>query len=239
MTKLNIRMNYREATIYWIHLATHTDIESEGFIGVSTNYLKRYKVHRNASIKNTHTNQQLATAFNTHTDIVVDVFMMGTKSFCHQIEAKLRPTPNIGWNVAPGGKVGPGWAKGKNIVGGRRSIAHQPNRPFCKLCKSALAKANGVTKNKFKKWHKYCSGCAKAAYNPKYGHLLNKKPQCEACGFIAADKCQLDVVYRDGNKKNKDKSNIKTLCANCNRLMNKKLKTKSIMDITIDSDVRI
>ena len=232
-------MNYREATIYWIHLATHTDIESEGFIGVSTNYLKRYKVHRNASIKNTHTNQQLATAFNTHTDIVVDVFMMGTKSFCHQIEAKLRPTPNIGWNVAPGGKVGPGWAKGKNIVGGRRSIAHQPNRPFCKLCKSALAKANGVTKNKFKKWHKYCSGCAKAAYNPKYGHLLNKKPQCEACGFIAADKCQLDVVYRDGNKKNKDKSNIKTLCANCNRLMNKKLKTKSIMDITIDSDVRI
>jgi hypothetical protein len=239
MTKLNIRMNYREATIYWIHLTTHTDIESEGFIGVSTNYLKRYKVHRNASIKNTHTNQQLATAFNTHTDIVVDVFMMGTKSFCHQIEAKLRPTPNIGWNVAPGGKVGPGWAKGKNIVGGRRSIAHQPNRPFCKLCKSALAKANGVTKNKFKKWHKYCSGCAKAAYNPKYGYLLHKKPQCEACGFIAADKCQLDVVYRDGNKKNKDKSNIKTLCANCNRLMNKKLKTKSIMDITIDSDVRI
>ena len=232
-------MNYREATIYWIHLTTHTDIESEGFIGVSTNYLKRYKVHRNASIKNTHTNQQLATAFNTHTDIVVDVFMMGTKSFCHQIEAKLRPTPNIGWNVAPGGKVGPGWAKGKNIVGGRRSIAHQPNRPFCKLCKSALAKANGVTKNKFKKWHKYCSGCAKAAYNPKYGYLLHKKPQCEACGFIAADKCQLDVVYRDGNKKNKDKSNIKTLCANCNRLMNKKLKTKSIMDITIDSDVRI
>jgi len=237
--KLNIRMNYREATIYWIHLTTHTDIATQGFIGVSTNYLKRYKVHRNASIKNTHTNQQLATAFNTHTDIVVDVFMMGTKSFCHQIEAKLRPTTNIGWNVAPGGRVGPGWAKGKNVVGGRRSIAHQPNRPFCKLCKSALAKANGVTKNKFKKWHKYCSGCAKAAYNPKYGHLLHKKPQCEACGFIAADKCQLDVVYRDGNKKNKDKSNIKTICANCNRLMNKKLKTKSIMDITIDSDVRI
>jgi len=239
MTKLNIRMNYREATIYWIHLTTHTDIATQGFVGVSTNYLKRYKVHRNASLKNTHTNQQLATAFNTHTDIVVDVFMMGIKSFCHQIEAKLRPTPNIGWNVSPGGKVGPGWAKGKNIVAGRRSIAHQPNRPFCKLCKSALAKANGVTKNKFKKWHKYCSGCAKAAYNPKYGHLLHKKPQCEACGFIAADKCQLDVVYRDGNKKNKDKSNIKTICANCNRLMNKKLKTKSIMDITIDSDVRI
>jgi hypothetical protein len=232
-------MKLFEATIYWIHLTSHTDIESQGFVGVSTNYLKRYKVHRNSSFKNTHTNQKLATAFTTHSDIVVDVFMVGIKTYCYQIEAQLRPTPNIGWNISPGGKVGPGWAKGKNIVAGRRSIVHQPNRPFCKLCKSALAKANGVTKNKFKKWHKYCSGCAKAAYNPKYGHLLHKKPQCEACGFIAADKCQLDVVYRDGNKKNKDKSNIKTICANCNRLMNKKLKTKSIMDITIDSDVRI
>jgi hypothetical protein len=232
-------MNYREATIYWIHLATHTDIETQGFIGVSTNYLKRFQTHRNASVKNTHTNQQLATAFNTHSDIVVDVFMMGTKSFCYQIEATLRPRPNIGWNLAPGRIIGLSWAKGANVAVGRRSIAHQPNRPFCKQCKSALAKANGITKNGFKKWHKYCSGCAKAAYNPKYGYLLHKKPQCEACGFIAVDKCQLDVVYRDGNKKNKDKSNIKTICANCNRLMNKKLKTKSIMDITIDSDVRI
>jgi hypothetical protein len=227
-----------EATVYWIHLATHTDIESEGFVGVSTNYLKRFQTHRNASIKNTHTNQQLATAFNTHSDIVVDVFMMGTKSFCYQIEATLRPRPNIGWNLAPGRIIGLSWAS-NTTRGGRRSIAHQPNRPFCKQCKSALAKANGITKNGFKKWHKYCSGCAKAAYNPKYGYLLHKKSQCEACGFTAVDKCQLDVVYRDGNKKNKDKSNIKTICANCNRLANKKSKIKSIMDITIDSDVRI
>ena len=231
-------MNLFEATIYWIHLTSHTDIETQGFIGVSTNYLKRFRVHRTESIKNTHTNQKLATAFNTHSDIVVDVFMMGTKSFCHQIEAQLRPIPNIGWNIAPGGRVGPNWAKSSN-TGGRRAITGQPNRPFCKQCKSALAKANGVTKHGFKKWHKYCSNCAKAAYNPKYGYLLNKKSYCEGCGFIAVDKCQLDIMYLDGNKKNKDKSNIKTLCANCNRLVNKKSKIKSIMDITIDSDVRI
>lgn len=231
-------MNLFEATIYWIHLTSHTDIETQGFIGVSTNYLKRFRVHRNESIKNTHTNQKLATAFTTHSDIVVDVFMMGTKSFCHQIESQLRPIPNIGWNIAPGGQTGPNWAKSSN-TGGRRAITGQPNRPFCKQCKSALAKANGVSKHGFKKWHKYCSNCAKAAYNPKYGYLLNKKPHCEVCGFIAVDKCQLDIVYLDGNKKNKNKSNIKTICANCNRLANKKSKIKSIMDITIDSDVRI
>jgi hypothetical protein len=42
-------------------------------------------------------------------------------------------------------------------------------------------------------------------------------------------------------EKNKDKSNIKTLCANCNRLYQKKLKekNKSILDITIDTDLTI
>jgi hypothetical protein len=48
-------------------------------------------------------------------------------------------------------------------------------------------------------------------------------------------------VYKDGNRKNKDKSNIKTLCANCNRLYQKKLreKKKSLMDITVDADVTL
>ena len=35
-----------------------------------------------------------------------------------------------------------------------------------------------------------------------------------------------DIVYKDDNKKNKEKSNLKTLCANCNRVYQKKLKEK-------------
>ena len=47
--------------------------------------------------------------------------------------------------------------------------------------------------------------------------------------------------YKDGDKKNKDKRNLKTLCANCNRVYQKKLKEKrkSILDITIDTDLTI
>ena len=65
-----------------------------------------------------------------------------------------------------------------------------------------------------------------------------KKNKCEKCEFIPEDKCQLDIIYKDGNKKNKEKSNIKTLCANCNRVYQKKLKEKrkSILDITVDTD---
>jgi len=120
-------------------------------------------------------------------------------------------------------------------------LTQQPNRPFCQSCNIALAKPNGVSKHGFKKWHKYCVQCSKAAYNSKFGYLLHKKAKCEKCKFIPADSCQLDLVYKDGDKKNKNAKNLLTLCANCSRLHHKKLKekSKSILDVTSDADVRI
>ena len=120
-------------------------------------------------------------------------------------------------------------------------LTRQPNRPLCSSCKISLAKPNGISKHGFKKWHKYCASCAKAQYNKKNGYLLDKKSKCEKCGFVPQDKCQLDLIYKDNNNKNKEKSNLRTLCANCSRLHRKKLrdKNKSILNITIDSDVRI
>ena len=117
-------------------------------------------------------------------------------------------------------------------------LVRQPNRPLCEHCKVSLSKPNGVSKHGFTKWHKYCVDCAKGAYNSKFGYLLHKKDKCEKCGFVPEDKCQLDVIYKDDNKKNKDKRNLKTLCANCNRVYQKKLKEKrkSILDITSDTD---
>ena len=120
-------------------------------------------------------------------------------------------------------------------------LQSQPNRPLCKHCKTQLAKPNGKSKHGFKKWHKYCSSCAKQAYNKKFGFLLHKNSECEKCGFIAEDKCQLDIVYLDGDSKNKDKSNVKTYCANCSRLYKKHLRETqhSILDITVDADTTI
>ena len=120
-------------------------------------------------------------------------------------------------------------------------LTRQPSRPLCEQCKVSLAKQNGVSKHGFKKWHKYCSSCAKAAYDEKFGFLLNKKNKCDKCNFLPEDKCQLDIVYKDGDKKNKEKANMRTLCANCNRLHQKKLKekNKSLLDITVDSDYRL
>ena len=118
-------------------------------------------------------------------------------------------------------------------------LTQQPTRKLCEQCKNSLAKPNGKSIHGFTKWHKYCSTCAKATYNKKYGYLLNKKTYCEDCNFIAKDSCQLDLVYVDNNKENKTKNNIKTICANCSRLYQKEKKQKSIYDITVDTDLTL
>ena len=120
-------------------------------------------------------------------------------------------------------------------------LTQQPHRPLCKTCKVSLAKPNGISKHGFNKWHKYCTECSKMAYDPKHGYLLHKKDSCERCNFIPEDKCQLDIIYKDSNSKNKNESNLTTMCANCSRLYHKKLKLnkKSILDITVDSDTII
>lgn len=118
-------------------------------------------------------------------------------------------------------------------------LTKQPHRPFCVNCKTTLAKSNGVSKYGFKKWHKYCTECAKMLYSSKFKHLRHKRGRCDDCGFVAKDKCQLDLIYKDNDSNNKSISNIKTLCANCSRLRRKQLKQRSILDITVDADVTI
>ena len=41
--------------------------------------------------------------------------------------------------------------------------------------------------------------------------------QCK-CGFKAQNQAQLDVYFIDGNLRNTATSNLKTVCANCQRL---------------------
>lgn len=120
-------------------------------------------------------------------------------------------------------------------------LTTQTPRPLCLHCKFALAKPNGKSKHGFQKWHRYCVDCAKAIYNDRFKHLQHKKFVCESCGFVPEDKCQLDLVFKDGNKNNKKKKNLITLCANCSRLHKKKQRTgkKSILNVTVDSDTRI
>jgi group I intron endonuclease len=106
---------YNEASIYWIHLVEHTDIYTQGYVGVSKNMDRRINDHIRKLTTNTHTNPHLKYAFNKYgwEKVVVDIFWCGEEKYCYVLENTLRPSKNIGWNITIGGHRGPGWPKGK------------------------------------------------------------------------------------------------------------------------------
>jgi len=46
-----------------------------------------------------------------------------------------------------------------------------------------------------------------------------KKDHCEKCGFKADNSIQLDVYHLDSNRKNNNWKNLRTVCANCHRIL--------------------
>ena len=314
----------KKAFLYWIHLQEHTDVATQGYVGVSMDYTKRFAMHMKECASGIHPNTHLIHAYNKYgaASMLVDEIFSGDEKECYLRENKLRNTANIGWNVAPGGHRGPGRIKGsiaqqkvtannllkkkqrdERIASGNLTaediiflakkeelrilrdlrkaerlrisllekkkkkeakkkvreklneekrqkkerdssgaIKKQKSRPLCRQCNLSLAKPNGKSKHGFQLWHKYCVDCSKALYSEKHKHLINKTIQCQQCNFQAIDQCQLDLVYKDGNKNNKEKENLITLCANCSRVHTKQLRTekKSILNITVDNnDFRI
>lgn len=69
-------------------------------------------------------------------------------------------------------------------------------------------------------WHEKNRDKKEAAHR-NYGYRKFKKNECESCGFVALDWCQLDVDHIDGDHFNNTPSNLQTLCANCHRLKSK------------------
>lgn len=91
------------AFVYWIRHKDHTDIFSEGYIGVTTRSVAtRYRKHLDSV--------NLGSAFTVHNairkygeEIVVQTLLEASDEYCYEIENKLRPLGVIGWNLAVGG----------------------------------------------------------------------------------------------------------------------------------------
>ena len=104
-----------------------------------------------------------------------------------------------------------------------KELITQKELPICDRCKINPCRKNGISKNGFIKYKKYCHSCNKIIYNIKengrrLGYRGYKKDKCEICNFTPTHKCQLDVDHIDGDRTNDNESNFKTLCANCHRL---------------------
>ena len=99
---------YNQCYVYWIHLPCHTDIHSQGYVGVSVKPKKRLQEHKNFT-----DNAHLSNAFKKYSDSIIQtVVFQGDSDSCYRYEEYLRPTKNIGWNINKGGAQPPsrkGW----------------------------------------------------------------------------------------------------------------------------------
>lgn len=94
------------AEVYWIRAQHHSDIMSEGYVGVSKNSKKRWLYgHKWAYRKNRHENPKLANAISKYgwDNLIKTVVVISNESYCYELEAKLRSNEGIGWNLAIGG----------------------------------------------------------------------------------------------------------------------------------------
>jgi hypothetical protein len=92
--------------VYWIRAEHHSDVTSEGYVGVSRNANKRWAYgHKWAHAKGRHENPRLSNAITKHgwDNLVKTVLVVADEAYCYELEQKLRPSDSIGWNLAMGG----------------------------------------------------------------------------------------------------------------------------------------
>jgi hypothetical protein len=78
------------AVLYWLRLPEHTDMFSQGYVGVTSHIEKRLRSHKHR--------------FKSIWDkVVVEQLLVSTENYCFFIEQKLRPSRLIGWNKSIGG----------------------------------------------------------------------------------------------------------------------------------------
>jgi len=109
--------------VYWVHKPEHTDILRQGYVGISKRFKRRIWEH----LKLTQ-NRYLKNAINKYgwDNLIKEKVLIGKEDYCLEIEAKLRPSDKIGWNLIKGGNKPPinignfkkgmtAWNKGKTL----------------------------------------------------------------------------------------------------------------------------
>ena len=107
---------------------------------------------------------------------------------------------------------------------GLKKYAKYNMRPLC-VCGQRPAAVNYIKDGKTY-YRKKCESCLK--YNtvgygiPKWKMSgYSKKEFCEKCGFKSKHSEQFNVFHVDGDLSNCRPSNLKTICANCQRIVQK------------------
>lgn len=96
-------------------------------------------------------------------------------------------------------------------------------RDLCKQCNKRPVAVN-YHKEGRTFYRSKCDHCSKNRNKEKPLWSLTgykKSLSCDKCGFSSKYSEQFDVFYVDGNPKNCRHINLKTVCANCQRILHK------------------
>jgi len=95
------------ACVYWIRKPEHTDIFKEGYVGFSSRTAENRYYNHKSEAKLGNTGYHVHNAINKYGDqLVLETIVEGSNEYCLEVENKLRPERNIGWNIAIGGERG-------------------------------------------------------------------------------------------------------------------------------------
>ena len=89
-----------KSSVYWIRHPDHTDMFTQGYVGVSSNLTKRWDRHAKRT-----QNAHLANAIKKYgwDNLVKKVVLIADEAYCLAMETKVRAVENIGWNITKGG----------------------------------------------------------------------------------------------------------------------------------------
>lgn len=91
------------AFVYWIHLATHTNMLSDGYIGFTSVDVKtRFSSHKHEA-RSGNSRHLYAAMRKYGDDIICSTLVEGDVEYCLLLENRLRSIGNIGWNHGVGG----------------------------------------------------------------------------------------------------------------------------------------
>ena len=91
-------------SVYWLHFPNIMICSRKGYIGVSVNPSYRLRQHIYSSKNGWHENLHLKRVFEKYNDNVCQTILLeGSEKYCYEIEQKMRPKKQIGWNIAEGG----------------------------------------------------------------------------------------------------------------------------------------
>jgi len=87
-------------SVYWIRRSDHTDLMTQGYIGVSNCFDRRMQEHCKFE-----GNRHLKFAINKYgwDNLEKIQLLISTEEYCLGMEHKLRPNDGIGWNITAGG----------------------------------------------------------------------------------------------------------------------------------------